>query len=73
LSKGLAHNEQRITIRTVLQKGLNSEPKPTQRQLNCSISIITTIAKGFHICSHQRFGDHCKRKAKQETNTKKKE
>jgi len=33
----------------------------THDQLSCSVPIVTTITRSFHICSNQGIDDHCKK------------
>jgi len=66
----LAHRARAYNIIKVLQ---NMSPISTHDHLSCNIPIVTTVIKGFHICSHQRIDDHYKKeKPYKKTNTSKK-
>jgi len=48
-------------------------PISTNDHLSYNIPIVTMITRDFHIFSHQRIGDHCKKeKLHKNTNTSKK-
>jgi len=54
-----------------LQHELNNEPNSNSWRIKLQCPIITTIAKGSHICSHQGIGDHWKKENYKKTNTSK--